>query len=97
MTNDTPDTTSPTVSSLAITSNPGGDQIYAAEDEIEVTVTFSETVVVTRTPRMRLRVGSRNRTAGYLRGSGAAALVFSYEVALGGRRHRWGEHCCRPH
>ena len=32
---------------------------------------------------MRLRVGSRNRTAGYLRGSGAAALVFSYEVALG--------------
>ena len=83
VTNDTPDTTSPTVSSLAITSNPGGDQIYAAEDEIEVTVTFSETVVVTRTPRMRLRVGSRNRTAGYLRGSGAAALVFSYEVALG--------------
>ena len=83
VTNDTPDTTSPTVSSLAITSNPGGDQIYAAEDEIEVTVTFSETVVVTRTPRMRLRVGSRNRTAGYLRGSGAAALVFSYEMALG--------------
>ena len=83
VTNDTPDTTSPTVSSLAITSNPGGDQIYAAEDEIEVTVTFDETVVVTRTPRMRLRVGSRNRTAGYLRGSGAAALVFSYEVALG--------------
>ena len=83
VTNDTPDTTSPTVSSLAITSNPGGDQIYAAADEIEVTVTFDETVVVTRTPRMRLRVGSRNRTAGYLRGSGAAALVFSYEVALG--------------
>ena len=83
VTNDTPDTTAPTVSSLAITSNPGGDQIYAAEDEIEVTVTFSETVVVTRTPRMRLRVGSRSRTAGYLRGSGAAALVFSYEVALG--------------
>ena len=83
VTNETPDTTSPTVSSLAITSNPGGDQIYAAEDEIEVTVTFDETVVVTRTPRMRLRVGSRNRTAGYLRGSGAAALVFSYEVALG--------------
>ena len=83
VTNDTPDTTSPTVSSLAITSSPGGDQIYAAEDEIEVTVTFSETVVVTRTPRMRLRVGSRNRTAGYLRGSDAAALVFGYEVALG--------------
>ena len=83
VTNDTPDTTSPTVSSLAITSNPGGDQIYAAEDEIEVTVTFDETVVVTRTPRMRLRVGSRNRTASYLRGTDTAALVFGYEVAEG--------------
>ena len=83
VTNDTPDTTAPTVSSLAITSNPGGDQIYAAEDEIEVTVTFDETLEVQGTPQLRLRVGSRNRTAGYLRGSGTAALVFSYEVALG--------------
>ena len=31
---DTPDTTVPTVSSLAITSNPGSDQTYAAGDEI---------------------------------------------------------------
>ena len=77
------DDTAPTVSKLEITSDPGTDRTYAAENEIRVTVTFSETVVVTRTPRMRLRVGSRNRTAGYLRGSGAAALVFSYEVALG--------------
>ena len=59
VTNDTPDTTSPTVSSLAITSNPGGDQIYAAEDEIEVTVTFSETVVVTRTPRIAAESGEQ--------------------------------------
>ena len=28
-------------------------------------------------------MGTRNRTAGYLRGSGTAALVFGYEVALG--------------
>ena len=77
------DDTAPTVSRVAITSDPGTDRTYAVDDEIQVTVTFSETVVVTRTPRMRLRVGSRNRTAGYLRGSGAAALVFSYEVALG--------------
>ena len=83
VTNDTPDTTAPTVSSLAITSNPGSDQTYAARDGIEVTVTFSERVEVEGAPQLRLRVGSRNRTAGYLRGSGAAALVFSYEVALG--------------
>ena len=73
----------PAVISIEITSNPGSDRTYAAGDEIEVTVQFSETVLVERTPRMRLRVGSRNRPAGYLRGSGAAALVFSYGVALG--------------
>ena len=83
VTNETPDTTSPEVSSLAISSNPGADQTYAAEDEIEVTVTFNETVEVTGTPRLRLRVGSRNRTAGYRRGADTAELVFGYEVADG--------------
>ena len=83
VTNDTPDTTPPKVSSLAITSNPGADQIYAAEDEIEVTVTFSETVEVEGTPQLRLRVGTRTRTAGYDGGTGTAALVFAYEVADG--------------
>ena len=65
VTNDTPDTTSPTVSSLAITSNPGSDQTYAEGDEIEVTVRFDETVEVTGTPQLSLRVGTRTRTAGY--------------------------------
>ena len=84
VTNDTPDTTSPTVSSVEIPSTPPDNRdTYAIGDVIEATVTFDETVVVTRTPRMRLTVGNRNRTAGYLRGSGAAALVFGYEVALG--------------
>ena len=83
VTNETPDTTAPLVSSLAIGSNPGSDQTYAAEDEIQVTVTFSETVEVEGAPRLRLRVGIRNRTAGYLRGADTAALVFGYEVADG--------------
>ena len=83
VTNDTPDTTSPEVSSLAISSNPGSDQIYAAGDAVELTVTFSETVEVEGTPQLRLRVGSRTRTAGYLRGTGTAALVFGYDVADG--------------
>ena len=81
--NETPDTTSPEVSSLAISSNPGSDRTYAAEDEIQVTVTFSETVKVEGRPQLRLRVGSRTRTAGYLRGTDTAALVFGYEVAEG--------------
>ena len=83
VTNETPDTTPPEVESLAIGSNPGSDRTYAAGDEIEVTVTFSETVEVTGTPQLRLRVGSRTRTAGYESGTGTAALVFGYEVDEG--------------
>ena len=83
VTNDTPDTTPPEVRSLGITSDPGKDQTYAAGDEIEVTVTFSETVKVTGTPRLTLRVGNRNRAAGYLRGTDTAVLVFGYEVVEG--------------
>ena len=83
VTNETPDTSPPEVSSLAISSNPGSDQTYAAGDEIEVTVTFSETVEVEGAPQLRLRVGSRTRMAGYLRGMDTAALVFGYEVADG--------------
>ena len=83
VTNETPDTTPPEVESLGITSNPGSDRTYAAGDEIEVRVTFSETVEVEGTPQLRLRVGNRTRTAGYLRGTDTAVLVFGYEVAEG--------------
>ena len=83
VTNKTPDTTPPEVESLGITSNPGSDRTYAAEDEIEVRVTFSETVEVEGAPQLRLRVGNRTRTAGYLRGADTAVLVFGYEVVEG--------------
>ena len=36
------DAVAPTVSSIAITSDPGHDGTYGTGDEIEVTVTFSE-------------------------------------------------------
>ena len=83
VTNETPDTTPPAVSKLEITSNPGTDRTYAAEDDIQVTVTFSETVEVTGTPRLSLELGGGSRTADYQGGSGTAALVFEYEVADG--------------
>ena len=83
VTNETPDTTPPEVSGLVITSNPGSDRTYAVEDEIEVTVTFSETVKVTGTPSLRLELGGGRRTATYRGGTGTAALVFGYEVAEG--------------
>ncbi|MDE2757142.1 MAG: SwmB domain-containing protein, partial [Acidobacteriota bacterium] len=81
--NETPDTTPPEVRGLAISSNPGSHQTYAAGDDIEVTVTFSETVKVTGRPQLTLRVGTRNRRAGYESGTDTTALVFAYEVADG--------------
>ena len=76
-----PDSTPPTVSKLEITSDPGTDRTYASGDEIQVTVTFSETVEVTGTPQLRLELGGGSRTATYGGGSGTAALLFAYEVA----------------
>ena len=84
VTNETPDTTSPTVSTVEITSTPPDNRdTYAIGDVIEATVTFDETVEVEGTPRLTLRVGSWTRPAGYLRGSGTSEPVFGYEVVLG--------------
>ena len=82
VTNNTGDTTAPAVSRVEITSRPERNATYAAGKEIAVTVTFSETVVVTGTPRLNLDVGGINRPAAYRSGTGAAA-VFIYMVADG--------------
>ena len=82
VTNNTGDTTAPTVSRVEITSRPERSATYAAGKEIAVTVTFSETVVVTGAPRLTLNVGGVNRTANYRGGTGAA-LRFAYAVADG--------------
>ena len=77
-----PDTTAPTVSSLAVTSVAGEDNTYDTGDVIEVTVTFSESVVVTGAPQLEIDVGGTAKTAAYASTSGAA-VSFSYTVAEG--------------
>ena len=82
VTNDTSDTTSPTVSSVEITSTPPDNRdTYAVGDVIEATVTFDETVVVTGHPRLSLTVGRQTKPATYDRGSNSDTLVFAYPVA----------------
>ena len=75
------DTTAPTVSSVAVTSDPGDDDTYGIGDSIDVTVTFSEDVTVTGTPQMELDFDGTAKTADY-RNTNGAAVVFSYTVAL---------------
>ena len=73
-------TTNPTVSRVAITSTA---KTYKATDTITTTVTFSEKVKVTGTPRLFLTIGTAKREASYTGGTGTTALNFQYTVATG--------------
>ena len=74
--------TAPTITAIALTSN-AGDGVYALDDEIEATVTFSEAVAVDgQPPQLALTVGTQTRQAVYDdSGSTTTTLVFSYTVA----------------
>ncbi|MEI6467124.1 MAG: immunoglobulin domain-containing protein, partial [Verrucomicrobiota bacterium] len=59
---------------------------YKAGAAIDLTVTFNEPVTVVTTagiPTLRLEAGAVARSAAYVRGSGAATLVFRYTVQAG--------------
>ena len=72
------------VSSIALTSDPGMDDTYAIGGTVEATVTFTGDVTVTGGPRLALDFGGGTTgTAAYASGSGSAALVFTYTVAAG--------------
>ena len=83
----TPPATTPTVSTVAVTSNPGTDNTYATGDEIEVTVTFSEAVTVSTTdgtPRLSIDIGDQPRNIPYERaGTNTGELIFGYTVFAG--------------
>ena len=71
------------ITAVAITSDPGMDEIYATGDVIEVTATFDQAVTVTGTPRIEIWLGDVGRTgrwAEYASGSGSTAIVFAYTV-----------------
>ena len=78
--------TAPTVSSVAITSSPDGNNTYATGDTITVSLTFSEAVTVTGTPHVVVDIGGQPRNFKYSGdGSSAAAQPFSYTALVGDR------------
>ena len=76
------DTTAPTVSSVAISSDTGDDGVYGIGDKIEVTVTFSEDITVVGSPQLELTVGSSAKNAAY-KSATDSKVDFSYTVAVG--------------
>ena len=79
-------TTTPEVTAVAITSDPGADNTYAAGDTISVGVTFDETVNVVTTggsPRLKIKLDPNfgELWAVYSGGTGTATLTFDYTAA----------------
>ncbi|MBS0346675.1 MAG: DUF4347 domain-containing protein [Proteobacteria bacterium] len=73
------DNQAPTVSSVTVPTN----ATYTEGQNLDFTVTFSETVTVTGTPRIALTIGSSTVYATYQSGSGSSAVVFRYTVQTG--------------
>jgi len=75
------------VSSIEISSATGIQNSFLnAGDNVSVTATFSESVIVDNasgTPTLTLVVGSTDRTATYTSGSGSTSLVFEYTIQAG--------------
>ncbi len=76
--------TAPTVTNVAFTSSPpsGQNGAYKQGDVMDVTVTFSEAVTVTGTPKIDLTIGSTMRKANYKSGSTTTTLLFQYTVQI---------------
>ncbi len=75
--------TTPTVTAVAVTSNPGGDKTYAKDDVIRITLSFSEAVDVTGTPQLAIDMDPADwgtKWANYLSGTGSTSLTFTHTV-----------------
>ena len=73
--------TRPKVEGVAITSDPGSDGEYVLNDNVTISLTFSESVTVTGQPRLRIKADSGGRRATYVASeSTSTELVFRYKV-----------------
>ena len=72
----------PSVSAVALTSDPGRDAIYVLGDEIVATVRFDRSVTVTGPPQLGLTMGGGTRPMTH-RGGGGEVLTFAYTVTDG--------------
>ena len=72
----------PTVSSVALTSNPGSDNTYAIGNAVEATVTFSAAVDISGSPELELDFAGTAKAAGCATGTSTSTMVCSYTVLV---------------
>ena len=73
----------PTVTGVAVSSVAGDDDTYLLGETIRITLTFSEAVNVTGTPRLKIDMDPADwgeKWASYHSGSGTAGLTFTHTV-----------------
>ena len=80
--NDPTPTAAPSISTVALSSDPGPDGVYSVGDQIEVTVVFTKPVTVTGTPVLALTVGTDTRQV-LCRNAANETLTCTYNVPLG--------------
>ena len=72
------DTTGPTVTGVS-----GNAGAYNAGDQVLLTVSFNDPIVVTGTPRLTLETGTTDRTANFVAVTGGSTLLLEYIVVAG--------------
>ena len=78
-----PPSTAPVIiNSITITSTPGIGDAYKTGERIQATVTFSDSVTVTGTPQLALKIGTTYKQAVYESGTGSN-LFFAYTIVAG--------------
>ena len=73
----------PTVTGVAVVSDPGADDTYMLGDTIRIRATFSAAVNVTGSPRLSIDMDPAawgEKQAAYASGSGTGSLTFAYAV-----------------
>ena len=74
----------PKIDSIAISSDAGTDHTYAVGDQIEVTLSFSQAVVVQGVPTIQIKIGNTIKIASYDRSENSDKdVVFTYTVVSG--------------
>ena len=75
-------TTAPTVTGIALTSDPGTDNTYGIGDAVEATVTFSAAVDITGTPQLELDFAGTPKPADCLPDTNTTSIGCYYTVAV---------------
>ena len=72
----------PSVSSVALTSNPGLDNTYSIGNTVRATVTFSAAVDISGSPQLELNFAGSAKAAGCATGTATTTMVCSYTVLV---------------